>query len=55
VLAHPILQHVEQPADQGEGLRVADRLVDRGAVANVGKQDRELFAFLNDGPSLPRR
>jgi hypothetical protein len=38
----------QQAVDERVRLRIADRFVDRGAVANVGKQDCALCAGFSD-------
>jgi len=47
-----LVERLEQAIDEPERLDVADRLVDRGALADVGKKNRALVAGLADGPCL---
>jgi len=55
---HLLVERLEEVVDQRERLRVAELLVDRGALADVGEKYCALIAGIANAPLpklLPRR
>jgi hypothetical protein len=52
---HLLVERLEEVVDERERLRVAELLVDRGALADIGEENCPLFARLANERRSPGR